>query len=68
MAPVAGRVNAVTGKRSRGDRYEAATVAHCESVLRCFYDFHLEAGTGRCSTRSRCPGTAGPDARRRITI
>ncbi|OHV63077.1 MULTISPECIES: site-specific integrase [unclassified Pseudofrankia] len=42
----AGRVNAVTGKPSRGDRYEASTVAHCESVLRGFYDFHLEAGTG----------------------
>ena len=40
------RVNAVTGKAVRGDRYEAATVAHCESVLRGFYDFHLEAGTG----------------------
>jgi site-specific recombinase XerD len=38
--------NAVTGKPSRGARYEAATVAHCESVLRGFYDFHLEAGTG----------------------
>lgn len=39
-------VNVVTGKPSRGDRYAAATVAHCESVLRGFYDFHLEAGTG----------------------
>jgi len=39
-------VNAVTGKPSGGDRYEATTVAHCESVLRGFYDFHLEAGTG----------------------
>jgi integrase len=38
--------NAVTGKPSRGERYEASTVAHCESVLRAFYDFHLEAGTG----------------------
>jgi hypothetical protein len=38
--------NAVTGKPSRGGRYEASTVAHCESVLRGFYDFHLEAGTG----------------------
>ena len=46
VVPVPERVNAVTGKRSRGDRYQAATVAHCESVLRCFYDFHLEAGTG----------------------
>lgn len=44
--PAAGRVNAVTGKPSRGDRYEASTVAHCESVLRGFYDFHLEAATG----------------------
>jgi len=42
----AARVNAVTGKPSRGRRYEASTVAHCESVLRGFYDFHLEAGTG----------------------
>lgn len=39
-------VNAVTGKPSRGDWYEPATVAHSESVLRGFYDFHLEAGTG----------------------
>ena len=45
-APAAAAVNAVTGKPSRGNRYEAATVAHCESVLRGFYDFHLEAGTG----------------------
>jgi hypothetical protein len=36
----AARTNAVTGKPSRGDRYEASTVAHCESVLRGFYDFH----------------------------
>jgi hypothetical protein len=28
VAPVSERVNAVTGKPSRGDRYEAATVAH----------------------------------------
>ena len=45
-SPAVARVNAVTGKRSRGDRYEAATAAHCESVLRGFYDFCLEAGTG----------------------
>ena len=38
--------NPVTGKTPPGGRYEAATVAHCESVLRGFYDFHLEAGTG----------------------
>ena len=38
--------NPVTGKRSPGRGYATATVAHCESVLRAFYDFHLEAGTG----------------------
>ena len=38
--------NAVTGKRSPGPNYAPATVAHAESVLRAFYDFHLEAGTG----------------------
>ena len=44
MAP--GTPNPVTGKRSPGRGYAAATVVHCESVLRGFYDFHLEAGTG----------------------
>jgi len=39
-------VNAVTGKAFRGDRYEPTTVAHCETVVRGFYDFHLEAGSG----------------------
>jgi site-specific recombinase XerD len=34
------------GKAPDGGRYAAVTVAHCESVLRGFYDFHLEAGTG----------------------
>jgi integrase len=60
---VQARVNAVTGKRSPGDRYEASTVAHCESVLRGFYDFHLEAGTGPMLnpfplSRHRRPGRA----------
>jgi integrase len=41
-----GAPNPVTGKPSRGRGYAAATVAHCETVLRGFYDFHLEAGTG----------------------
>jgi site-specific recombinase XerD len=39
-------VNAVTGKAGHGEHYEASTVAHCETVLRGFYDFHLEVGTG----------------------
>ena len=38
--------NQVSGKPSPGSRYASATVAHCESVLRGFYDFHLEAGSG----------------------
>ncbi len=34
------------GGLSPGARYAPATVAHCETVLRGFYDFCLEAGTG----------------------
>jgi integrase len=41
-----GTPNPVTGKRSPGRGYATATVVHCESVLRGFYGFHLEAGTG----------------------
>ena len=41
-----GTPNQVTGKPSPGVQYAAATAAHCETVLRHFYDFHLEAGTG----------------------
>jgi hypothetical protein len=46
VAVAAGTPNPVTGKRSPGRGYAAATVVHCESVLRGFYGFHLEAGTG----------------------
>ena len=63
-----GGINAVTGKAVRGSRYAAATAAHCETVLRGFYDFHLEAGTGRWSTRSRWPDLAVPAVRTPITI
>jgi integrase len=42
----AGTPNRVTGKPSAGRGYAAATVVHCESVLRGFYDFHLQAGSG----------------------
>jgi integrase len=38
--------NPVTGKPSPGVRYAASTRAHCETVLRAFYDFHLETGDG----------------------
>jgi site-specific recombinase XerC len=39
-------VNPVTGKRVGGRTYAATTVAHCETVLRSFYDFHLNTGDG----------------------
>ena len=60
----AGRPNAVTGKRSPGAGYDVSTAAHSESVLRGFYDFHLEAGTGPMVnpfplSRHRAAGRAG---------
>ena len=36
----------MTGKAGPGVKYAAATAAHSEAVLRSFYDFHLEAGSG----------------------
>jgi len=41
MAP-----NPVTGKPPPDRKYASSTVAHCETVLRGFYAFHLEAGSG----------------------
>jgi hypothetical protein len=41
-----GTVNPVTGKPSVGTKYAATTRAHCETVLRTFYAFHLERNTG----------------------
>ncbi|MEV8208444.1 site-specific integrase [Streptomyces sp. NPDC079189] len=38
--------NPVTGKSSPGVKYAATTRAHCETVIRTFYDFHLREGTG----------------------
>lgn len=38
--------NPVTGKAPPGSRYALATAAHSETVLRSFYEFHLEAGLG----------------------
>lgn len=40
------QLNAVTGKRPPSERYAPSTIAHCETVLRSFYAFHLDAGTG----------------------
>jgi len=42
----AGTPDLVTGKPSPGRGYATATVVHCESLLRGFYDFHLRAGGG----------------------
>jgi site-specific recombinase XerD len=42
----AGTPNPVTGKPVTGDGYAPATVAHSETVLRRFYDFHRDAGSG----------------------
>ena len=42
----AGTPNPVPGKPSPGRGYATATVVHCESVLRGFYEFHLQAGSG----------------------
>ena len=42
----AGTPNPVTGQPSPGRGYATATVLHCESVLRGFYEFHLQAGSG----------------------
>jgi integrase len=41
-----GTVNPLTGKASPGRAYAPATVLHSETVLRGFYEFHLQAGTG----------------------
>jgi site-specific recombinase XerD len=41
-----GAPNPVTGKPSSGDGYAPSTVAHSETVLRRFYDFHRDCGTG----------------------
>jgi len=41
-----GQVNPVTGKPSPGAGYAPRTVNHSETVLRTFYGFHREAGSG----------------------
>ena len=44
--PVPSAVNPVTGRSSPGSGYAVSTVVHSETVLRTFYDFHLETGVG----------------------
>ena len=36
----------VPGKRPASVKYASSTVAHCETVCRGFYAYHVEAGTG----------------------
>lgn len=45
-AKSSGQPNLVTGKSSPGPRYASTTAAHGETVLRGFYEFHVDAGTG----------------------
>ncbi|MFJ9105796.1 tyrosine-type recombinase/integrase [Streptomyces sp. NPDC102405] len=66
----AGVPNSVTGRAGPGLMYAATTRAHCETVLRSFYDFHLDAGTGPIINpfplgreRRRLPAAAGRPAR-----
>jgi site-specific recombinase XerD len=44
--PAPGTPNPVTGKPVPARTYASATAAHCETVLRGFYEYHLQAGTG----------------------
>ncbi len=41
-----GMPNPVTGKPTPGRKYAPSTRVHSETVLRSFYDFHLEEGSG----------------------
>ena len=49
--PLGGRGRGSTAEQpeaaaSSGNAYAPSVRAHCETVLRSFYDYHLEAGTG----------------------
>jgi hypothetical protein len=41
-------------------KYAAATAAHCETVLRGFYEFHREAGSGPMVNPARWRAATGP--------
>jgi integrase/recombinase XerD len=45
-AVTAGTVNMVTRKRYLGDQYEPRTVRHGNAVLRSFYEYWIERGSG----------------------
>ncbi|MGW2465009.1 site-specific integrase [Streptomyces sp. NPDC001761] len=42
----AGQVNPITRKQYPGDGYDARTIRHSNAVLRCFYEFVIDAGDG----------------------
>ncbi|MGC5006890.1 tyrosine-type recombinase/integrase [Streptomyces sp. DT203] len=44
--PAPGTPNPITGKPTPGKKFAPTTRAHAETVLRGFYDFHLDEGTG----------------------
>ncbi|MQS16821.1 site-specific integrase [Streptomyces kaniharaensis] len=64
--PSPGAPNPVTGKPTIGTKYAARTRAHCETVVRGFYDFHLERNTGSLLVNpfplARRRGTYRPNA------
>jgi hypothetical protein len=68
-APRPNRVTRVTRKTPPGPAYAPATAAHGESVLRAFYDLHLETGQGPMvnpfplarERRRERPGAPQPD-------
>jgi aryl-alcohol dehydrogenase-like predicted oxidoreductase len=62
----AGTVNTVTRKWYLGDQYEPRTVRHGNAVPRSFYEYWIELGAGRWSTRSRSTGSVG--GRTSITV
>lgn len=64
----AGPLAAVPAGARGGGAYAPSARAHSETVLRSFYDFHLDAGTGPVINRSRWTGPGGADGRTPITI
>ncbi len=66
--PAPGTPNPVTGKPTIGTKYAPTTRGHCETVLRTFYDWHLDNNSGSLLVnpfpldRSRHRGRRRPSA------
>src|SRR6266566_1298280 len=45
----------VPGRRPASAKYAPSTVAHCETVCRGFYAYHLQAGTAVCASQPDGP-------------